>query len=292
MFDLLKKKKSSSCWPPSGETGGSQQSCIIPSGACEISAPDPQKIRDAILRKYSEVAVSSEGKFAYPTGRAGAEALGYDPVVVNETPPALLNSFCGVGNPFSLGNIQPGSNVLDIGSGAGFDLYVAKRLVGDSGRVCGIDLTLEMVELAQRNLAGSGMKCTDIIHVSSEKIPFNDKIFDTVISNGVINLSPCKQELFQEIFRVLKDGGKLQFADIVLEKELPSTLVGSAEAWSQWIGGTIPVRDQLNIMEEVGFSDVEFLGETGFRTSQYTVGALFRAGKPHELRKEKFSADT
>lgn len=204
-----------------------------PSGTCDVSSPDPQIIRDAIRRKYSEVAVSSEGKFAYPTGKAGAEALGYEPVFINEAPPALLNSFCGVGNPFSPGNIQPGSCLLDIGSGAGFDLYVAQRLVGDSGRVCGIDLTPAMVELARRHLAGSGMKNIEVIHVSSEKIPFNDKTFDTVISNGVINLSPCKQELFQEIFRVLKEGGKLQFADVVLEKELPETLVGSPEAWSQ-----------------------------------------------------------
>ena len=123
--------------------------------------------------------------------------------------------------------------MLDVGSGAGFDLYVAKRLVGNSGRVCGIDLTPEMVELAQSNLARSGMKNIEVINVSSEKIPFSDKTFDTVISNGVINLSPCKQELFQEIFRVLKDGGKLQFADVVLEKELPGTLIGSPEAWSQ-----------------------------------------------------------
>jgi arsenite methyltransferase len=99
--------------------------------------------------------------------------------------------------------------------------------------VCGIDLTPEMVELARRNIAESGMNNIEIVNVSSEKIPFNDNTFDTVISNGVINLSPCKLELFQEIFRVLKNGGRLQFADVVLEKELPGNLVGSAEAWSQ-----------------------------------------------------------
>jgi len=171
--------------------------------------------------------------FEYPTGKAGAEALGYDSTAINEAPPALLKSFCGVGNPFSIGDIQPGSNVLDIGSGAGFDLYVAKRLIGNAGMVCGIDLTPEMVELAQRNLTESGMNNIEVVNVSSEKIPFNDNTFDTVISNGVVNLSPCKQELFQEIFRVLKNGGRFQFADVVLEKELPESLVGSAEAWSQ-----------------------------------------------------------
>jgi len=123
--------------------------------------------------------------------------------------------------------------VLDIGSGAGFDLYVASRLVGESGKVCGIDLTREMVDLSRKNLAKSGMNNIEVILVSSEEIPYNNNTFDTIISNGVINLSPCKQELFQEIFRVLKNDGKLQFADVVLEKELPDTLVGSLEAWSQ-----------------------------------------------------------
>jgi arsenite methyltransferase len=179
------------------------------------------------------VAISSQGKFAYPSGRTGADALGYDPLFIREAPASLLNSFCGVGNPFSLGQIKPGGSVLDVGSGAGFDLYVAGRLTGQTGRVCGIDLTREMVDLARRGLAASGVNNIELVHVSSEEIPYSDHTFDTVISNGVINLSPCKQELFQEIFRVLKNGGKLQFADVVLEKELPDRLVGSAEAWSQ-----------------------------------------------------------
>jgi ubiquinone/menaquinone biosynthesis C-methylase UbiE len=171
--------------------------------------------------------------FEYPTGKTGAEALGYDSAAINEAPPALLKSFCGVGNPFSIGDIQPGSNVLDIGSGAGFDLYIAKRIVGDAGMVCGIDLTPEMVKVARRNLSEAGMDKIEVVNISSEKTPFNDNMFDTIISNGVINLSPCKQELFQEIFRVMKNGGRLQFADVILEKELPDNLVGSAEAWSQ-----------------------------------------------------------
>lgn len=179
------------------------------------------------------MAISSEGKFKYPTGRAGAEALEYNPLFIFEAPASLLRSFCGVGNPFSLGGILPGNNVLDIGSGAGFDLYVAQRLAGESGRVCGIDLTREMIDRARMNLAECGMSSIELIHISSDEIPYSDNTFDTVISNGVINLSPCKQELFQEIFRVLKNGGKLQFADVVLEKELPGTLAGSLEAWSQ-----------------------------------------------------------
>ena len=192
-------------WPSAGESDGRQQTCIIPSADNAISSPDPQHIKNAIRPKYTKVAISSGGMFEYPTGKTGTEALGYDPAAINEATPALLKSFYGVGNPFAIGVIHPGSNVLDIGSGAGFDLYVAKRMVGD--------------------------------------------------------------------------GGRLQFADVVLERELPGTLVGSAEAWSQWIGGTIPVRDQINLKEEVGFTSIEFLGETGFHTSQYTVGALFKASK-------------
>jgi arsenite methyltransferase len=159
--------------------------------------------------------------------------LGYDQVFIQDAAPSLLESFCGVGNPFSLGEVNPGNNVLDIGSGAGFDLYVAKRLAGESGKVCGIDLTQEMVDKARKNLRDSDMGDIEFIHVSSEDIPFPDNTFDVVISNGVINLSPFKQELFLEIFRVLRNGGSLQFADVVLEKELPGALAGSLEAWSQ-----------------------------------------------------------
>ena len=278
VFDFLKKKKGAGNWPPPGEAGGRQQECTIPQTA-DPSSPDPQSIKGAIRQKYVEIAISAEGKFKYPTGRAGAEALSYDPAYINEATTSLLKSFCGVGNPFSLGAIEPGTTVLDIGSGAGFDLYVASRLVGESGKVCGIDLTSEMVDLALQGIAETGLTNIEVIHVSSEEIPYDDNTFDIVISNGVINLSPCKEELFKDIFRVMKKGGRLQFADVVLEKELPGTLVGSAEAWSQWIGGTIPVRDQIKLMEQVGFSGVESPGKTGFRTSKYTVGALFRATK-------------
>ena len=123
MFDLFKKKKSSGGWPPPGETDGRQQDCINSHDVSDSSPPDPQKIKDAIRRKYAEVAISSEGKFEYLTGRAGAEALGYDPVFIHEAPASLLKSFCGVGNPFSLGDIQHENNdSLD-------DIFIFKRLL-------------------------------------------------------------------------------------------------------------------------------------------------------------------
>ena len=138
-----------------------------------------------------------------------------------------------MGNPFSISKIGPGSSILDVGCGAGLDLIFSRFLTGDTGRVKGIDLTEEMISRARKNLAQAGITDVEIKHVDEDFIPYDDNEFDVVISNGVINLSPCKQKLFGEIFRVLKPGGRLQFADIVLEKELPSHMASSLEAWSQ-----------------------------------------------------------
>ncbi len=179
------------------------------------------------------MSISAAGKFQYPIGEDGAHALKYDPAIIDSAPASLLKSFCGVGNPFSLGKIKHGDVILDFGSGAGFDLFVANRLVGVTGRVCGVDLTEQMVERSQHNLADANISNVEIKHVDSENIPYADAAFDVVISNGVINLSPCKSKLFEEIYRVLKPGGTLQFADVVLDKEMPSHISGSLEAWSQ-----------------------------------------------------------
>lgn len=192
-----------------------------------------QEIRKAIRDKYAEVSISAEGKFQYPTGEDGAKALGYDSSIIETAHTKFFESTCGVGNPFSLGNIRPRDAVLDFGCGAGFDMFVASKLVGESGLVCGIDLTESMVVRAQENLALAGITNFEIKKVDSEAIPYDDRSFDVVISNGVINLSPRKAISFAEIYRVLKPGGRLQFADVVLVNELPASLVGSAEAWSQ-----------------------------------------------------------
>ncbi len=176
---------------------------------------------------------SAEGLFKYTTGHEGAQVLGYNNEILKDIPTELLNSFCGVGNPFSLGDIKPESDILDIGCGAGFDLVVARTLAGADGRVCGIDITQEMIDRARRVFDSLDIDDIETIHVTSETLPFEDQGFDLVISNGVINLSPAKDELFQEMYRVLRPGGRIQVADIVVEKELPLHLVGSLEAWSQ-----------------------------------------------------------
>ncbi len=198
-----------------------------------FSADEKEHIRSAIRKKYSAVSTSAEGYFKYPVGKAGAVLLGYDKEMLAGLSNEILNSFCGVGNPFTIDRIENGTTVLDIGCGSGFDLYVASRLVGEKGKVSGVDLTNEMVDRARANLATMQVTNAEINLVSSELLPFADNTFDRVISNGVINLSPDKASLFSEIHRVLRPRGKLQFADIILDKPLPPHLTTNVESWSQ-----------------------------------------------------------
>lgn len=138
-----------------------------------------------------------------------------------------------MGNPFTISILPKGSTALDIGCGAGFDLYVASCQVGKHGKVIGVDLTEEMVVKARYNMEKLGVPNAEVHRVSNKIFPFEENTFDVVLSNGVINLSPEKKTLFSEIFRVLKPGGRLQIADIILEKKLPSHLAASVESWSQ-----------------------------------------------------------
>lgn len=202
-------------------------------GKSTYSEQEKEQIRAAIHKKYVKVSASAEGLFKYQTGKAGAEKLGYDREILAEIPEDLLSSFCGVGNPFSPGEVIKGSDILDVGCGAGFDLVVARLKTGPEGRVCGVDLSPEMVERARTNLRELEMEDVETSVVGSEKLPFEEGSFDLVISNGVLNLSPAKVQLFSEIFRVLRPGGRLQIADIVLDGDAPAQMAGSLEAWAQ-----------------------------------------------------------
>ena len=159
--------------------------------------------------------------------------MGYPKELLEEIPEQLLNAFCGVGNPLRGGQISEGSHVLDIGCGAGLDLYLASRMVGSTGRVVGVDLSKEMAARARANLRALQATNYEIMAVQGETLPLPEDTFDRVTSNGVINLSPDKAGLFSEIYRVLKPGGLLQFADIILDKELPPHLAAGVESWSQ-----------------------------------------------------------
>ena len=198
-----------------------------------FSSEEKEQILEAVKKKYTFVASSAQGKFKYETGKRGASVLGYEPEIFMDMPDELFESFCGVGNPFSIWKIRAGEDVLDIGCGAGFDLIVARRKVGAAGRVCGVDLTQEMISRARKNFELLGIDDIETHQINSEVLPFADNSFDAVISNGVINLSPAKAELFAEIYRVLRPGGRLQIADMVMDGELPAQEAASLESWSQ-----------------------------------------------------------
>lgn len=198
-----------------------------------FSETEKAAIKEAIKHKYQAVADGAAGFFSYAVGKEGALRLGYDEKLLTPLADKVLNSFCGVGNPFSLGAIPPGSVILDIGCGAGFDLYVASTLTGGSGYVLGVDLTYPMAARALANLANLAVSNASIVNAYGDSLPLVDSSVDVVISNGAINLSPEKPKLFAEIHRVLKPGGRLNFADIILDGDLPPHLSSGVESWSQ-----------------------------------------------------------
>jgi len=190
----------------------------------QFTVEDRKRIRQGIQQKYAKVAAGAEGNFRYPTGQAGLEGQRYDPEIIKALPRDVLPFYCGVGNPFSLGKINEGDTVLDIGCGAGVDTLIAAMMVGANGKVVGIDLTPEMLETAQQNLSKTAFKNLEFLESSAESLSFPDESFDIVISNGVINLIPDKSKALREIFRVLKLNGHLMIADQVLTGELPRSL--------------------------------------------------------------------
>ena len=181
----------------------------------QITTEDLKKIEAGIREKYIRVAKSPEGLFKYPTGKKGLEELHYDKSLIDKLPDAVASSYCGVGNLFTLGEINTGEQVLDIGCGAGVDTIFASMMTGPTGNVAGVDIVPEMLQQAETNLRMTDLKNVTFKNASSENLPFHDDTFEVVISNGVINLIPDKEAALSEIFRVLKPAGRLMVADQV-----------------------------------------------------------------------------
>lgn len=197
----------------------------------ELSAEDRARIEEGIRRKYAKVSLSPEGLFNYPTGRAGLRILGYDPEIVRSLSEAAVDSSCGVGNPFLFGPMKKGERVLDIGCGGGVDSIIAAIMVGPEGSVAGIDIIPEMLERAERNLKETNMSNVRLHQASAESLPFPDKSFDAVISNGVFNLIPDKHRALSEAFRVLKPDGRIIIADQILSGRLPGDSGTRIDSW-------------------------------------------------------------
>jgi arsenite methyltransferase len=193
---------------------------------------DAEALREEVKQKYREVAIDPHGSFHFHTGRPLAARLGYDAAVVDALPDAAVESFAGVANPLSLRPLTKGERVVDVGSGGGFDCFVAAHQVGPSGRVVGVDMTAEMLSKARSTAASIGLSHVEFQQGLAESLPVESNWADVVISNGVINLCADKRAVFKEIYRVLRPGGLLEFADIANGRPVPEAAIQNIDLWT------------------------------------------------------------
>lgn len=188
-------------------------------------------LKSEIKKTYASVSQEPEKDFIFPTGRAWAEDLGY-PDELSQVPDFVAESFAGVANPWSLGRLEPGARVLDLGSGAGMDSLIAALQVGPEGSVIGIDMTPEMIENARKGAAELGLNNVTFVEGEAETLPFDNSSVDVVISNGVIDLIPDKDAVFGEIYRVLVPGGHIQIADVTIQQPVSEEGRRKIDLWT------------------------------------------------------------
>lgn len=193
---------------------------------------DPAALREEVKSKYRDVAMNPHGEYHFHTGRPLARRLGYDSAIVDDMPDRAVESFAGVANPFSLRRLQAGERVVDAGSGGGFDCFIAARQVGPSGRVVGVDMLPEMLAKSRATAREMGLGNVEFREGILEEMPVEDGWADVVTSNGVINLCANKKQVFNEIWRVLRPGGYLQFADIANGKPVPESATRNIDLWT------------------------------------------------------------
>ena len=218
---------------------------------------DIDSLRAAIRAEYAAVAEHPEQGFHFHTGARLAAILGYPEPLIAALPPSAVESMAGTGNPFALGELLPGERVVDCGSGAGVDSLIAARLVGPTGSVIGIAMTPEMLAKARRNADLAGAHNVEFREGVLEELPVPDGWADVIISNGVLNLVPDKALALAECFRVLRAGGRIQLADIVLDRSVPGGAKSDVSLWTGCIAGGLLEGDLVTLVEDAGFRDVE-----------------------------------
>ena len=200
--------------------------------AVERSRVDAAALRAQVQDKYRAVAAAPNAPYHFHTGRNAAARFGYDAALVDALPDVAVESFAGVANPFALRPLREGERVVDAGSGAGFDAFVAAQQVGPDGRVVGVDMTAEMLAKARQTATMLGLTRVEFRDGLLEAMPVEDGWADAVISNGVFNLCPNKRAVFGEVRRVLRPGGHLQFADIANGRPVPPEALADIDLWT------------------------------------------------------------
>lgn len=223
---------------------------------------DEEYLERAIREMYTEVA-TNPGDFHFLTGRPLAEALGYDPALLDRIPAEAVESFAGVGHHLDLAAPQEGEVVVDLGSGSGTDLFCAAVQVGPTGRAIGIDMTPAQLAKAERLRDAYGFDRVELIESRIESVPLPDGVADCVVSNGVINLAPDKATVFREAARLLRPGGRLALADIVSGRPLVGRTRRNTDLWAACIGGAIPQESYVEAIEAAGLR-VEELSENEY----------------------------
>lgn len=240
-----------------------------------------EEIKAAVASRYGLVASAPGEKFDFPVGRKFAESVGYLPEVLDRLPPGMWESFTGAGNPQAFVDAKPGETLLDLGCGAGLDLYLYAQKIGPTKKLFGLDLARPMLDKASNNLAAVGIFNVEWLNAPADDIPLPDNSVDLVTANGIYNLSPDKEAVMREVARVLKPGGRTVFAEIVLKSELPHEIRREITDWFRCIGGALVQQNFLSRMQSHGLAhpQVLWLGRNARTGHELSVCAVVRAEK-------------
>jgi SAM-dependent methyltransferase len=228
----------------------------------------PEEIKENVRQRYGELATRTQTSCCEgsccggPTGLY-AKTVGYGAEELADIPEAAVESCAACGNPTAIAELREGETVLDLGSGGGLDALLASKRVGSTGKVIGVDMTPEMIELAERNVKEAGVDNVEFRQGEIEDLPVEDGIIDVIISNCVINLSPDKDRVFAEAHRVLKPGGRITVSDIVTEGPLPEDVKNDPDKWAECVAGALDQEEYLEKIRNAGFKAVKVLAKRG-----------------------------
>ena len=234
--------------------------------------------QNSIIELYTQLANNPEHDFGWDKGLKNAIDHDYKREWIDALDDVIWKYCAAVGNPFNSADINSGESILDIGCGAGVDLCVASLLTGDNGLVTGIDITPAMVKLSRSNAKLCKRDNITVVESSIEQLPLADNSYNVIISNGAINLAANKQHVFNEIYRVLKPGGRLVFADMIKTRNTDDGCC-TTDSWADCVAGTLASEELLEIIKSAGLANAELISLTHYKTSAATTGAVFRASK-------------